>query len=175
MFTMKNTYIKIYAGLGNQIFQYCYGLLLQKQGYKVKYILSKTYDKNGRCFDLPEVFDLYGLDGIAVKNIFAPEGVFKNLLLTAKKIWAKYASHSYQTGFYQKAEYIESLVKDASIYDFIKFKNASVYMQTQNYKQIKSYENSVSLHIRGGGIILQKTVRLQESVRQSTILARLIT
>ncbi|MCR5614449.1 alpha-1,2-fucosyltransferase [Treponema sp.] len=143
-------YIKIYAGLGNQIFQYCYGLLLQKQGHNVKYILSKTYDKDGRCFDLPEVFDLYNLKGTIAKNIFAPEGAFKNLRLTAKKIWAKYILHSYQTGFYQKAEYIESLVKDTNIYSFIKFKNAQTYMQSQNYKQIKACKNSVSLHIRGG-------------------------
>ena len=60
---MKKTYIKLFAGLGNQIFQYCYGLLKQIEGYDVHYILSKTHNKNGNCYDIPEVFTLFDING----------------------------------------------------------------------------------------------------------------
>ena len=147
---MKNTYIKIFAGLGNQIFQYCYGLLQQKNGLNVNYILNKTFDKNGKSHDIIDVFNLYDMNGNFASNIFAPEGIFSKLRINAKKVFAKYLVRSYQTGFYQRAEYIEELTKKHNIHDFLKFKNEQIYIRTETYKQIKSYNNSISLHIRGG-------------------------
>lgn len=146
----KNTYIKIFAGLGNQIFQYCYGLLQQKNGWNVNYILNKTYDRNGKSHDLTEVFNLFDENRNSVSNIYAPEGILSNIRINAKKVFAKYIIRSYQTGFYQRAEYIEELTKNNNIHDILKFKNEEIYFKTQTYKLIKQCTNPVSIHIRGG-------------------------
>ena len=147
---MKTTYIKLYAGLGNQIFQYFYGLYLQRNGKKVYYILNKTYGKNVECFDIPEVFNLYDINEKPAENIFAPEKYFTNLRIAAAKIFAKYIMQSYQTGFYQKADYIEKAIDSKSIYNFISFKNGEKYTETDSFKKISQCRNSVSIHIRGG-------------------------
>ncbi len=146
----KKTYIKLFAGLGNQIFQYCYGLLQHNNGWKVNYILNKTYDKNGKSHDLTEVFNLYDINGDQATNIFAPERVFSNIRINAKKVFAKYIIRSYQTGFYQRAEYIEELTKNNNIHDILKFKNERTYIKTETYNLIEQCTNPVSLHIRGG-------------------------
>ncbi|MCR4939978.1 MAG: alpha-1,2-fucosyltransferase [Treponemataceae bacterium] len=147
---MKKTYIKIFAGLGNQIFQYCYGLLRQQEGINVHYILAKTYDKNGNSYDITDVFNLFDINGALANNIFSPMGKFSNLRIIAKKIFAKYIIGSYETDFYQKADYIEKLTTKKSIHDYISFRNKEIYMQTDFFKQIKNCKNSVSMHIRGG-------------------------
>ena len=146
----KKTYIKIFAGLGNQIFQYFYGLLQQKNKWNVNYILNKTYDKNGKSHDLTEVFNLFDLYGNPASNIFAPEGILSRPRINAQKAFAKYIIRSYQTGFYQKAEYIEELTRDCSIHHFLKFKNEEIYIKTESFKHIAQCKIPVSIHIRGG-------------------------
>ena len=146
----KKTYIKIFAGIGNQIFQYCYGLLQQKNGRSVNYILNKTYDKNGKSHDLTEVFNLFDLNRNSASNIYAPEGVLSSIRINAKKVFAKYIIQSYQTGFYQRAEYIEELTKNCNIHNIIKFKNEEIYIKTETYKLIEQCKTPVSIHIRGG-------------------------
>ena len=69
---MKKAYIKLFAGLGNQLFQYAYGQYLVQQGYTVRYILNRS------SFDLLSVFTLTPQERVTV---FAPEGKFKNLFL----------------------------------------------------------------------------------------------
>ena len=147
---MVKTYIKLFAGLGNQIFQYCYGLLKQSEGYNVHYILSKTYNKSGNSFDLPDVFTLFDINGNSASNIFAPEGIFSRPRINAQKAFAKYIIRSYQTGFYQKAEYIEELTRKCNIHEFLRFKNEEIYIKTETFKQIVQCKTPVSIHIRGG-------------------------
>ena len=38
----KKVYIKLFAGLCNQLFQYTYGLYLEHVGYDVRYILNRS-------------------------------------------------------------------------------------------------------------------------------------
>lgn len=147
---MKTTYIKLFAGLGNQIFQYCYGLLKQIEGVNIHYILTKTYDKSGNCYDIPEVFDLFDINGKPAKNIFSPEKFLPKTRINAKKVFAKYIIKSYETGFYQKADYIEKVTASRDIHEFLAFKNENKYRNTDIYKRIEECKNSVSLHIRGG-------------------------
>lgn len=147
---MKKTYIKLFAGLGNQIFQYCYGLLKQIEGYNVHFILSKTYDKNGNCYDIPEVFTLFDMNGDPAKNIFAPVGVGTKSRILIKKVWAKFIIRSYETGFYQKSKYIESITSIKNIHEFLVFTNENEYKETETYKKITQSKTPVSIHIRGG-------------------------
>ena len=63
----KTAYIKLFAGLGNQLFQYAYGQYLLQQGYAVRYILNRSSS------DLLSVFTLTEQDG---STVFAPEGKF---------------------------------------------------------------------------------------------------
>ena len=148
---MKTTYIKLYAGLGNQIFQYFYGLYLQRNGKKVYYILNKTYGKNGECFDIPEVFNLYDLNEKPAENIFAPEKYFTNLRIAAAKIFAKYIMQSYQTGFYQKADYIEKAIdskltseQDARFFLCSDDQDVKKYLKNKYGGIIMSYDSVLS-------------------------------
>ena len=136
---MKNkTYIKLFAGLGNQIFQYIYGLYNELNKKKVIYILSKS--KN----DITEIFDLKDI------KIFAPQGKLKNLRLLLKKIWAKYIIRSYETGFYQEVRFVDYVNEKVDISKVLKFKNIEKYNKTKVYESIKKNDNSISIHIRGG-------------------------
>ena len=40
---MKTHFIKIYAGIGNQLFQYAHGLYLIQQGVRVRFILNRNF------------------------------------------------------------------------------------------------------------------------------------
>ena len=137
---MKNkTYIKIFAGLGNQIFQYIYGKKLELQGIKVRYILSSS--KN----DLTDIFEIEDK-----KKIYAPKGHLKQIKIILKKIWAKYIIQSFQTGFYQESNIIDYVNKTQPISSILNFKNINVYKNTKLFHKILDEKNSVSLHIRGG-------------------------
>ena len=132
------TYIKLFAGLGNQIFQYIYGLYNELNRKKVIYILSKS--KN----DITEIFDLKDI------KIFAPQGKLKKLRLLLKKIWAKYIIRSYETGFYQEVRFVDCVNEKLDISKVLKFKNIEKYNKTKVYESIKKNDNSISIHIRGG-------------------------
>ena len=54
---MKTHFIKIYAGIGNQLFQYAHGLYLMKQGVRVRFVLNRNFTQK-QFFDLPEVFNI---------------------------------------------------------------------------------------------------------------------
>lgn len=132
---MKTTYIKMFAGLGNQIFQYAYGKNLEQQGIKIKFILNKTYNKNGISFDFPECFVC------DYKKILTPKSSLKLNLI---KFWAKYIVRNWNTDFYQEYKIVDSLTNFKLI-----FKEQNNYQLSQIAKQISSC-NAVSLHIRGG-------------------------
>lgn len=143
------TYIKIFAGLGNQIFQYCHGLYQESHGKKTAYILSKTF-RNGVCNDLPEIFTLSGLNGSPCRNILAPSEPLKQPKLILLKIWAKYFVRSYETGFYQWADHIAHIDSIKPLRECLRFTREEQYAQTDVYHQIESCASPVSIHIRGG-------------------------
>jgi hypothetical protein len=130
-------YIKIYAGLGNQIFQYAYGLYLQQQGDKVTFLLQKNTSPNS---DITDIFDFDS------SHFFIATNFIQKICLTVKKIYAKYILGQYYSGFYQK-----HLIPD-SVPLSLTFKREKQYQATSLYKKISEYE-AVSLHIRGGDYI----------------------
>jgi len=137
----KTAYIKLFAGLGNQLFQYAYGQYLLQQGYAVRYILNRSSS------DLLSVFTLTEQDG---STVFAPEGKFKNTFLFLIKCYARFITHNYYTGFYQDVRYPAQL---SSLN--LHFTRERVYSKTEEYKNIRS-STAVSVHIRGGDYVHEK-------------------
>jgi len=137
----KKAYIKLFAGLGNQLFQYAYGQYLVQQGYTVRYILNRS------SFDLLSVFTLTPQERVTV---FAPEGKFKNLFLFLIKCYARFIEHNYHTGFYQDVRY------PAQLFSLnLHFTREREYSKTEEYKNIRS-STAVSVHIRGGDYVHEK-------------------
>jgi hypothetical protein len=124
--------IKLFAGLGNQMFQYAYGEYLREGGERVRYLLSPTKG----C--LTDVFAIPGGAVIETDNA---------IRLAATKAVAKYLLGSYMTGFYQRYEYAESL--DGRLV----FKRESEYRGLGIRERIAA-TNSVAVHVRGGDILL---------------------
>jgi len=137
----KKAYIKLFAGLGNQLFQYAYGQYLLQQGYEVCYILNRS------PFDLLSVFMFASQERTA---IFAPKGKFKKILLFLIKCYARFIEHNYYTGFYQDARYPAQL---SSLN--LCFTREREYSKTEEYKNICS-SIAVSVHIRGGDYMHEK-------------------
>ena len=137
----KTAYIKLFAGLGNQLFQYAYGQYLLQQGYAVRYILNRSSS------DLLSVFTLTEQDG---STVFAPEGKFKNTFLFLIKCYARFITHNYYTGFYQDVRHPAQL---SSLN--LHFTRERVYSKTEEYKNIRS-STAVSVHIRGGDYVHEK-------------------
>lgn len=130
-------YIKIFAGLGNQLFQYAYGLFLQQQGHKITFLLQK----NSSTYS--DITDIFYFDD---SNLFIATNFIQKLYLIIKKIYAKYILHQYYSGFYQEHIFPDSVPLSLT------FKKEKKYQETSLYKQISECQ-SVSLHIRGGDYI----------------------
>lgn len=125
------TYIKIFAGLCNRLFQYSYGKYLISQGQKVKFI--RADDGNTDILDVMDLGEEEKLFYTNAKN----SKLFVNLL----KARVKYITRNYQIGFYQDPSYSQSVN--------FKFKNNSLYEKDSITKKITE-TNSISIHIRGG-------------------------
>lgn len=125
------TYIKIFAGLCNRLFQYSYGKYLLTQGKSVKFISAD--DGNTDILDVMELGEDEKLFYTNSKNT----KLFVNLL----KARVKYITRNYKIGFYQDPLYSENIN--------FKFKNISLYEKDSITTKL-SESNSVSLHIRGG-------------------------
>ena len=136
----------MFAGLGNQLFQYSYGYFLYQQGLKVNYILNKSYNSFGQCVDFPGIFKW---DDKKLKLI-APKGILKNICLFFTKLWAKYIVRNYNTGYYQDAKTVETVSeKNNNLKLKLNFIREEKYKNSTPYKFIKN-EKVISVHIRGG-------------------------
>lgn len=131
---MKKTYIKIFAGLCNRLFQYSYGKYLMAQGQDVRFI--RADDGNT---DILDIFDV-GPD----QNLFYTNAKNGKLKVNLLKFYAKYIARSYNIGFYQRPEYFDCIN--------LKFKNACDYQSSPLYKKIIE-SDSVAVHIRGGDYV----------------------
>lgn len=125
------TYIKIFAGLCNRLFQYSYGKHLLSQGHSVKFI--RADDGNTDILDVMEL----GKD----ENLFYTNAKNSKLFVNLLKARVKYITHNYKIGFYQDPSYSKNV-------DF-KFKKISLYEKDSITKKIAE-TNSISIHIRGG-------------------------
>lgn len=139
------TTIKIFGGLGNQIFQYIYGLYLIEHGQKIRYILNKEYNKLGQQTDLCGIFDI---PAEYKKLIYQPSKPAIKVKLAAKKVIAKYFYRSYLTDFFQDCQ-CSIFLKEKYNKPLMSFLRADKYSQTELYKKIIA-DNSCFIHIRGG-------------------------
>ena len=131
---MRTHFIKVYAGIGNQLFQYAHGLYLMQQGTRVRFILNRNFTKK-TFFDLPEVFNID-------KNLFTIPHTQLSLLIA--KFYAKYINRNWDTGYYQEYRFPEAV--DKSYYTF---SHEQTLSQTSYTAGIKAAD-SVSIHIRAG-------------------------
>jgi len=133
----KTIYIKLFAGLGNQLFQYSYGQYLKQQGNKVKYILY--YTKN--C--ILDVFELACPEIRVFKNRSVERLYRLALALFGYKVlW----------GFWQKNEYAQAATYQLwqCLVNKEKYKNDPLYEFVKN-------ENVTAMHIRGGDYLDNQT------------------
>lgn len=131
---MKRTWIKLFAGLGNQLFQLAYGDYLLHSGESVSFIIRKTPD----CIN--DIFDLSQYD-IKKFNYGIIEKLFRFILkATGRKIpW----------DFYQEEKYSHNISKTISSL----FKRDKEYEQSQ-VVQFISTNDPIALHIRGGDYLI---------------------
>ena len=122
-------YIKLFGGLGNQLFQYAYGRYLGDHGQAVKYIVKL------RSSGLVDVFETNQSEIAACRNEFG---------LAMRKAYAKFFASEYLTGFYQLPEYAEVVRADLH---FLRYQE---YIATPFYAEIVGEAKSVGIHVRGG-------------------------
>lgn len=158
--------IKLMGGLGNQMFQYAYGLYLRQLGFEV-YFDSSLYNSYTihegfalKNLNIKESDELTGFSlNIANKVAF----YFINYKIKSLKIVTHknmYNTHirenSYHVGYFQSFKYfegIESILKET----FTIKSEKSEYFLT-NSKLINSFENSISIHIRRGDYTLDRNI-----------------
>ena len=131
---MRTHYIKVYAGIGNQLFQYAHGLYLIQQGIRVRFILNRNFTQK-TFFDLPEVFNID-------KHFFTIPHSKLSLLIA--KFYARFINRNWDTGYYQEYRFPEAVAKKT--FTFVHEKTLSTLPYAE---EIKSCE-SISIHIRGG-------------------------
>ncbi|MBO4728215.1 MAG: alpha-1,2-fucosyltransferase [Spirochaetaceae bacterium] len=128
----KTHYYKLYGGIGNQLFQYAHGLAEISSGEKIRFVLNRDFNAD-TFYDLPELFN------VDSQLIFVPKN--KPALLAAK-VYAKYVSRTWHTGFFQDYEFAQ-FVKN------IEFSKKAEYEVSAAAAFIRG-KNAVSVHIRGG-------------------------
>ena len=149
--------VRIVGGLGNQMFQYAYAKALSLQGYNVKLDISKfrKYKLHGGY-----QLDKYKIDlelANSISIILGKIGIKKSLkeksLLFDKKL-KSLKGNEYIKGYFQTEKYFEE-IRNTLLTEFII--NQELSEPTNKVaKQISSYKNSCSLHIRRGDYISDK-------------------
>lgn len=138
------TCIKLFAGLGNQLFQYSYGLYLQEKGEHVKYIIQENSSSIYKVFNIENTQLIYSKHRI---------------LLQGTKLFFKLIGANYCTGFYQERKYCDTginILRES-------FKKLDQYIKSLEY-QIIANTNSVAIHIRGGDYLEKDTLKEYGSI-----------
>ncbi len=133
----KSAVVKLFAGLGNQIFQYVYGRYLSEKGYDVTFLQDTKVDDFSNVFKTDE-------DTIKPCKYIKTNNKVK---IVAIKILHKYVLKNYYADYFQNKLYSLKILPELS--HTLVFKNEKSYKNTSEYKTIIS-SKSVSLHIRGG-------------------------
>ncbi len=135
---MKNSIaIKLFAGLGNQIFQYIYGQ------YQVIHCTKITFIQDTYVDDFSKVFK-------TTKDVLNTCKYIKSnskIVNIALKFFYKYILRNYYAEYFQEKFY--ALDMEPLLDMVLQFKYEDDYKNTSEYNSIVSSE-SVSLHIRGG-------------------------
>ena len=158
--------IKLMGGLGNQMFQYAYGLYLRQLGIEVYFdsSLYNSYTKHeGFALKNLNIKDSDELTGFSLNIANKVAFYFINYKIKSLKIVTHknmYNLHirenSYHVGYFQSFKYfeeIESILKETFT---IKSKKSEYFLT--NSKVINSFENSISIHIRRGDYCLDRNI-----------------
>ena len=146
--------VRIFGGLGNQMFQYAYARALSLAGHDVKLDISKfkTYKLHGGY-----QLDKYKID-IEIANSFSLFSKRFNIVNTVKeksllfnKKFKSLKGNEYVKGYFQTEKYFKE-IRSTLLTEFVINKKLSG--QTIGFsKQILASKNSCSLHIRRGDYI----------------------
>lgn len=126
-------YIKLFAGLGNQLFQYSYGQYLKDAGQAVRYLLAPSRN----C--LTDVFDVPAGDIFSTSN---------SLWMIAMKVYAKYVARRWFVDFFADSKYASHGKAK------LRFRRAVDYAEDRVFGSITSV-NSVAIHVRGGDYLTE--------------------
>ncbi len=137
-------YVKLFAGLGNQLFQYSYGLWLRAHGERVRFVLSPSPG----C--IADVFELGDPSILELGNPVA---------LALTKVWARYVERGYEVGFHQKREYAE-IARESGHFDF----RREAHYARSPWADAAGRANAVSVHVRGGDYLTEGTEGVYGSV-----------
>lgn len=134
----KTQFYKLFGGLGNQLFQYAYGLGQIENGEKLRFILNKDASTRNSL----SINELFEIDN---SLIIAPKS---KIGLNFYKFYAKYLCKTWHADFFQEYGFAENLNKLQKSPKF-GFKKIELYEKSTESAFIKA-KNAVSLHIRGG-------------------------
>lgn len=122
------TFIKVFGGLGNQLFQYAYGQRQKSEGFEPRYIVD------ARARELTDIFDVPQAEVLESGN---------RLVLAAWKAYARFVVRNFAAGFFQDR------VPDVSVREGLVFRRAEAYRRNALFGQIAESE-AVAVHVRGG-------------------------
>ncbi|MBN1242903.1 MAG: alpha-1,2-fucosyltransferase [Spirochaetales bacterium] len=136
--------VKLFAGLGNQLFQYAYGLWLRSRGEKVRFVLSRSRGS------LRDVFEIGDPTILELRNPVA---------LAAVKAWARYVEGAYLVGFHQRREYAK-VARESGRFEF----RRGVAYARSRWDAAAKEDSSVSVHVRGGDYLTHGAAGVYGSV-----------
>ena len=144
--------VKLAGGLGNQMFQYAFGLMLMKK-YKNVYFDKKNYKSiKDRKYELG-LFPNLKIK-FKQKHWFIPyhKSDDKNLFFFDEKLLNAHFNE-YYTGYFQNEKYFKSVEQDVrKAFEFPKFDNNDK-INKEIVKHIKQCENPVFIHLRRGDYV----------------------
>ena len=145
--------VKIFGGLGNQMFQYSYALLLKEQGYKVE-IDTTYFDKTSNKYML-KYFDI----SIPITTSRLRLLTYNMLSIFTNKIFSR-SYGSYKIGYWQNIKYLPR--KKTLNKEF----NFKIYFSKYCLDVLKKIEksNSVSVHVRRGDYLNKINSRIYNNL-----------
>jgi Glycosyl transferase family 11 len=161
--------VRLNGGLGNQMFQYALGRKMSiKNGDVLKFDLSVYTPGNKRTYELGG-FNIVGMIASPdeIKRIKLPHGLISEIIIWFKKhvlrifniefraIILDKKGDMYLDGFWQSEKYFLD-IRNILLKDFT-LKNSLKDSSVMVLEKIKNTSNSVSLHVRRGDYIKEKT------------------
>ncbi len=128
--------VKLFAGLGNQLFQYAYGEAQRAAGRQVLYFMAER--RRG------DLLDVFNIDPSRVRLIG------NRLAAAAYKALHKFLLRDYAVGFFQEWRYAVA----ASATQTLAFRAAGLFEKEPIAKAV-SLDNAVAVHIRGGDYLTE--------------------
>ena len=141
--------IRIYGGLGNQLFQYAFGKLIESRGREVGFDVAWYNKKDGR-FPRPLRLDKFVTHYETVRMYFKNDTIHENGLLPSISMKGNYN----YIGYWQSPLYYEGIYNSLQNEFWVRSK-----YYTEDYLRMKEKVmqcNSVAVHVRRGDFLGHK-------------------